>query len=88
MTEIQTIEGGQKRCLLTRGDKIKKKEGRREKFKLGVYETSLVTFQHLIGSRLWLMRHYKNGKMYFHQKSKQISKLKLYFAKLDETDVI
>ena len=27
MTEIETIEGGQKRCLLTRGDK--KKESKR-----------------------------------------------------------
>ena len=25
MTEIQTIEGGPKRCLLTRGDQIKRK---------------------------------------------------------------
>ena len=25
MTEIKTIEGGQNRCLLTRGDQIKKK---------------------------------------------------------------
>ena len=26
MNEIQTIEGGQKRCLLTKGDEIKKQK--------------------------------------------------------------